>query len=374
MLVLIPLRRKLKMKKFLVFIFAIGLVLAFTVPTYAEFTYSFKGDVRMETYSVTRSKEFTGFSDDDTDTTWSKDNVLSRFSVTAKSDNIKGYIEIRPNVGSFVRHWFGEWDFGVGKLLVGKTWTPATFFTNSQNYYSNGIAAYGNLNADAARVDQIRLTFGDFVLGFLDPSMGARTTLGVPGAINTDITIPNIEATYTFKLDFVKLQAAAGYGTYSIDTGTQTYDVDSYFIGAEALFNFGPMYANIEGHIASNGYQYGLNYGDAIGANRINGNAVYEASSNSIKDNDSTGYLAAIGYKISDMLKVEAGYSHLNCKQDISGANDDDASWYYVMLPITVAPGVTIAPEIGKIDEGKGPTGLNQGDQTYAGATWTIAF
>ena len=45
------------MKKFLVLIFALAMVVAFTVPTYAEFTYSFKGDARMDTYSVDRSKE-----------------------------------------------------------------------------------------------------------------------------------------------------------------------------------------------------------------------------------------------------------------------------------------------------------------------------
>jgi hypothetical protein len=359
------------MKKFIVLIFALAMVVAFSVPTYAEFTYTFKGDARMETYRVSQSEQFTGTGRDDSGTIWAKDNVLSRFSITAKSENIKGYIEIRPNVGSFVRHWFGEWDFGAGKLLVGKTWTPTTFFTNGQNYLSNGIAAYGNLNADAARVDQIRLTFGDLVIGFLDPTMGSRTTLAVPGG-ETDINIPNIEGTYTLKLDPAKLMFAAGYGSYTIDTAAADYDVDSYFVGVAALMNFGPVYFNVEGHIASNGFQYGLNYGDAIGANRIDGNAVF--SGGEIKDTDSYGYLAAIGFKINDMLTVEAGYSYLECEKDVAGLQADDASWMYVMLPITVAPGVTIAPEIGKIDEGKDENGADQGDQTYFGATWKIAF
>jgi hypothetical protein len=82
----------------------------------------------METYRVSQSEQFTGTGRDDTGTIWARDSVLSRFSITAKSENVKGYIEIRPNTGSYVRHWFGEWDFGAGKLLVGKTWTPTTFF------------------------------------------------------------------------------------------------------------------------------------------------------------------------------------------------------------------------------------------------------
>jgi len=362
------------MKKFLVFVFALAMVVAFAVPSYAEFTYTFKGDARMETYSVTQSKEFVGANEDQTDTRWSKDNILSRFSITAKSENIKGYIEIRPNVGSYVRHWFGEWDFGAGKLLVGKTWTPATFFTNGQNFNGNGIAAYGNLNADAARVDQIRLTFGGLVIGFLDPTMGFhRNYLGVPNAFDTETTIPNIEATYTLKLDPVKLEFAGGYGTYTINAPGSDYDVDSYFLGAAASFNLGPVYVNVEGHIAQNGAQYGLNYGDTdAGANRIFGDAQY--FNGEIRDNDSYGYLAAVGFKINDMMTVEAGYSYLECELDVPGYQADDASWMYIMLPITVAPGVTIAPEVGKIDEGDGPTGQKQGDRTYFGALWKIAF
>ena len=356
------------MKKFMVLFFAIAMVVAFTVPSYAEFTYSFKGDARMNTYSVNQSKDYylntTG--DDDRDTTWSKENVLSRFSITAKSENIKGYIELRPHTTSFVRHWFGEWDFGAGKLLVGKTWAPATFFTNNQNFAANLISGYGNLNYLNARIDQIRLTFGDLVIGFVDPSNGAVVPTGLAGA-DLDVTWPTIEATYTLKLDPVKLMFAAGYKTYDVSvTGGNSYSVDSYFVGASAYLNFGPMYANLEGHWVQNADNYGLNY--------LTVDAGAKFVSGEIKDNTGYGYLAAVGYKINDMLSAEAGYSHLEGKDDIGGITADDASMYYVMLPIEVAPGVTISPEIGKVDEGKDRLNADQGDYTYFGATWKIAF
>ena len=312
----------------------------------------------------TEARNITGFNDSNRDTLWAKDNTLSRFSITAKSETIKGYIEIRPNVASYVRHWFGEWDFGAGKLLVGKTWAPATFFTNGQNYQANGIAAYGNLNWAAARVDQIRLTFGDFVLGFVSPATQANP--GVPGFQDIETTIPTVEAVYTLKLDPVKLMFAGGYASYNADSATESYSVDAYFVGASAYFNFGPMYANVEGHISQNGTNYGLNYAPIDGgANFANGE---------VKNNDGLGYLVAVGYKINDMLTVEAGYSYVEGEDDAPGVTADDASWMYVMMPITVAPGVTISPEIGKIDEGKNSANQDEGDTTYFGATWKIAF
>jgi hypothetical protein len=353
------------MKKFMVLIFALAMVVAFSVPTYAEFTYTFKGDARMDTYSVENSKELSATNDSDRDTEWAKDNVLSRFSITAKSENIKGYIEIRPHTTSYVRHWFGEWDFGAGKLLVGKTWAPATFFTNGQNYLSNGIAGYGNLNWAAARVDQIRLTFGDLVIGLCSPP--AETGPTGLAVVDYDRTIPNIEATYTLKLDPVKLLFAAGYGTYSAENAAaQDFDVDSYFLGLGALFNFGPGYANIEGHISQNGSNYGLNYAS------IDGGANFSAGE--VKDNDGLGYLIAIGWKVNDMLKVEAGYSYVEGEDDIAGVVADNASWMYVMVPITLAPGVTLSPELGQIDQKKSAADVDQGDTTYVGATWKIAF
>jgi hypothetical protein len=349
------------MKKFLVFVFAIAMVVAFAVPSYAAFTYTFKGDARMNTYTV--DVDPGGGAQSDRDTTWAKENVLSRFSITAKSENIKGYIELRPHVTSYVRHWFGEYDFGAGKLLVGKTWAPNTFFTNGQNYAANGISGYGNLNWAAARIDQIRLTFGDLVVGFLSPNTGS--TLGIAGG-EVDNTIPTIEATYTLNLDPVKLIFAGGYATYSVDTGAQDYDVTSYVVGLAAFFNFGPAYLNLEGHISQNGTNYGLNYASIDGGANFSGNEV--------KDNDGYGYLGAIGYKINDMLTIEAGYSYVQGEDDLPNVQEDDASWMYVMLPITVAPGVTISPEVGKIDEGESAARVDQGDTTYIGATWKIAF
>ena len=353
------------MKKFVLLILALAMVVAFTVPTYAV-TYSFKGDARMDTYSVDRSKEITGFNDSNRDTLWAKNNSLSRFSVTAKSENIKGFIEIRPNVASYVRHWFGEWDFGAGKLLVGKTWSPSFFATNGQNFLDNGIAAYGKMKWATARIDQIRLTFNDFVLGFVSPA--TQSDPGVPVGTFQDIetVIPTIEATYTLKLDPVKLIFVAGYATYDVNTTTNnTYSVDSYLAGLYAFFNFGPVYLNVEGHISQNGTNYGMLYA-------VDGSAKF--ASGEVKNNDGLGFLAALGYKISDMLTVEAGYAHLECEDDLPGVTADDASWMYINMPITLAPGVTISPELGKIDQGVNSANVDQGDTTYVGATWKIAF
>jgi hypothetical protein len=359
------------MKKLFILFIAVAMVAAFTIPVAAA-DWSFKGDARMNTYSHTVDKNaISGSNFDATDTTWAKSDVLSRFAATAKGDNVVGYIEIRPNVTSFVRHWYGSWTFGSGKLLVGKTWAPLTMFSNAQNDSNNKFGQFGNIEWAAARIDQIRLTFGGLVLGFLSPNGSVAGVTGGSADHDVDTTIPTLEAKYTFKFEPVTLTLMGGYASYdfkTVDTDS-SQSVDSYVVGADVKANFGPGYIKANAHSAVNGKTYGLNYG-SIGT--AAGNAKFEG--NQIIDSESFGYALVGGWKASDMIKLELGYSYLEAEMDEAGSKADDASALYVQAVFTLAPGVTIAPEVGIYDYGDDENGLDEGDDTYFGATWKIAF
>ena len=354
------------MKKLFILFVAVAMVAFFTVPAAAS-DWSFKGDARMDTYTHTVSKEATGTGYDDTDTTWKKNDVLSRLGITAKGENVVGYIELRPNTGSFVRHWYGSWTFGSGKLLVGKTWAPLTMFSNAQNNSSNKFGQFGNIEWAAARIDQIRLTFGGLVLGFLSP--GTASSVVGAAVSDTDTTIPTIEAKYTFKFEPVTLTLMGGFASFDlVDATDQSQSVDSYVVGFDVKANFGAAYIKANAHTAVNGKNYGLNYGS------VSGNALYDGTK--VTDVDSFGYVAVVGFKASDTMKFELGYSALETEVDLSGAKADDSSVMYLQASFTLAPGVYIIPEAGIYDYGDsaGAVQTDQGDATYVGATWKIAF
>ena len=50
--------------------------------------------------------------------------------------------------------------------------------------------------------------------------------------------------------------------------------------------------------------------------------------------------------------------------------NEDEAQAYYLQAAITLAPGVTITPEVGMIDQIES----GQDETLYFGASWAIAF
>jgi hypothetical protein len=364
------------MKKLLV----IFIVLAFAVPASAA-DWSFSGDARMNTYSATFSKEQNTINRDDTDTVWAKSDVLSRFTATVKSGDVMGYIQLRPLVANPFRHWFGEWDFGSGKLLVGKTWAVNTYFTNNQNFSENGYGAFGNVNDVRARVDQIRLSFGALQIGFLTPYTSLSSTSAYAGdavnaATNIDITLPMIEVGYTFKMDTMQFKINGGYSTIDADfalasaTEDSTESIDSYMIAGAWLANFGPAYVNLEAH-------YGQNLGN-LGQNIIIDQYAKVDASNKILDNTGYAYNVTVGFKVNDMFTIEGGYGYIYGEDDLpspatSAQKEDEANAFYVQFPITLADGVFIIPEAGMWDLKKSHD-VDQGDITYFGATRKIAF
>lgn len=367
------------MKKLLVILVAIAMVGAFAIPAYAATEFSFKGDARMETFYVSQDDDLGFNGESDTDLLWQKQNVLSRLGIKAVRDNITGYIEIRPNVGSYVRHWYGEWNFGSGKLLVGKTWTPATVFTNSSNYKDNIMGGFGNMNWAAARIDQIRFTFLDnnLKIGFLDVNDSSTIPDPVGGidfggaTSSSDTTLPTIEASYTLKLKPVKLIFCGGFATYDVrelGAADDSETISSNFFGLAAFANIGPTYVKAEAHIAKNGGNYGLNSGSTFYS------AAWDPVDEDVIDNDGLGYQLIVGWQATEDFILEAGYGFISGEPDVSGADADEASMVYINCPINLAGGVLLTPEIGVIDYKDDVFGNPQGKETFYGAVWKISF
>ena len=115
------------MKKFTILIAALALV-GFSVPAMAQVDWNFYGSARMATYWV--SEDFgdgmnvAGTDDKDQDLQWDLQGN-SRIGATVKAENINARFEFgvtESNVGS--RRLYGVWNFGAGKMKVGKDYTP----------------------------------------------------------------------------------------------------------------------------------------------------------------------------------------------------------------------------------------------------------
>jgi len=371
------------MKKFIVFLAALSMVLGCAV-TAAMADADLYGSIRFRTYWHDEDSDFSGTGYDDEDLEW-RIGYLSRWGVNYQSGNIKGKVELdtRDSDGDEgsaelgdvrVRHIYGEWDFGSGKLLIGQTFNPCTVYSSQLGYYSGGIQKFGGLGLGYFRTSQIRLTFGDLQLAFLSPD--TREKYKGDGFVDVDTTFPRFEARYSLKLDPVAIDFMGGIQSYDIvDVNDHEETIDSYLLGIYARVNFGAAYVKGVVTYAQNGGNYGLWTG--YGTNPVAmQNAIYE--NGDIEDNECWGGSLVAGLKISDTLTVEgsAGFASAE-NNDTDLKNEDDAQVYTLLAKITLAPGVIVQPEL--IYEDRDDKWVNgekyeQGDAVIGGVFWVINF
>lgn len=286
--------------------------------------------------------------------------TTSRIGANVKvSDELTGRFEYGgDNTAVTVRHLYGEWNFGAGTLMVGHSTTPVYVAYSNQAFGDDGMGDTGDIYS--GRQAQVRLKFGEFHIALVDPNATAIA------AGTTEVSIPTIEARYTFNFDNISLRIVGGYNSYEETVATVKYDIDSYVVGVGAQGTFGPF------TLAANVYT-GENAGNIIGVDTRSGAANDGLASivgGAVRDNDVMGYQLVAAYTVNDMFGLEVGYGYVEEDYNNTTALEDEACTYYIQAPITLAPGVTVVPEIGAYDYKEN----GQQDTVYYGAKWQINF
>ena len=389
------------MKKFIVLLAAFAMVFGFTAKAMADA--SLYGSARFVTFWHDQDEEWANQADldDDEDLEWQM-GKLSRFGVNFKQGDITGKFEVDARAGSILtgtnlnyeddsgssyhgnirlRHLWGAWNFGSGELCIGHRHSLYTYYVSSfGNNAGAGMAHFSGSNLRYFRASQIRLTFGNLKIAFLTPDTSYKPLNYISGAeeavLDADTTLPRIEVAYTMKLEPVTLDFMAGYQTFEVTnaaTGTEE-DLDSYVGLVKATVNFGPLY--MKGLL-----RYGQNAGNYGIWTRCEERAAWH--NDDIEDVDAWGFGLGIGYKVSDMITLEAAISGTDAENDdLPGKPEDDMTAYGILCKITPAPGVTIQPEIMLVDDGdtdyayrqQTTGGDDEGEELRIGVFWKIDF
>jgi hypothetical protein len=342
--------------------------------------WNFYGNARMATFYTSRdlgdALNTPGGENEDSDLQWALQGN-SRVGATVKAESISGRFEL--GLGGDGTQWSGDggdasagtrrieatWDFGAGKLLVGKTYGPVNQFLSGQVFAGDaGLLGRGFLYG--GRPGMIQLSFGGFKVALI--SNKTNTISVTTGEVDT--YLPKIEAAFGMSMDAFNFNIMGGYQTYEIsDTVNGDVDVDSYVIGADAGFSFGPGYIKCAA-------SYGENWADARWSAQNDLGAVLVAGSSNT--DDTTVWQAGIvgGFKFTDMVSFEAGFGYINIDPDAPAPADEEASWEaYGQAVIQLAPGVFVIPEVGYIDNGDSPSdGSDAGNTFYLGGKWQINF
>ena len=147
-----------------------------------------------------RSKEVSGTGFDERDLTWDL-QPNSRVGAKVKDGPIGARIEFSPEANKMVRLFYGTWKLGVSTILVGQDYTPVYYPISSQaGRCDAALKGYGVFYAK--RIPQLKLTMKGFQVALVQP----RATNVVPGAGDTDTSLPKVEASYSFIVMRISLQ------------------------------------------------------------------------------------------------------------------------------------------------------------------------
>ena len=396
------------MRKTFVFIAIVMLVAGYSVSAIAA-EWSFYGRTEVNHFWESVSKEATrdGLHDDDDFSSFSSLRLGGR----VKAGNLGGRFEMgtRLNGEAYMKFLYGTWDFGVGQLMLGAYYTPVNFIISNQivwaeadaflsnpsrsrlwYWYKNwledtyvgrrgllrqmwgdaNLLPYGGIHAGLN--DMVRFSFGGFKIAFITPQEMAEVS---PSALDTDVTIPKIEAEYLLRHGPLKLKLMAGYNTYDEKFETASGEVkeltvNSYIVGLGVQFFFGPVWVGGDVYTGQNLGNYGV-WQEGFSF------AGFDTEKEDIIDNTSVGYMVVVNYQATENLTLEAGYGWNKHKLDMSVKNEDETESYYIQARIALAKTVWIVPEIGKIDYKDhvfNGESTDEGDITYFGLKWEMRF
>jgi len=363
-------------KKLFVILSAIMFAVVFALPAGAT-DWDFYGSVRMQTFSEYQDESNPdndnlvndsqlGF--DDRDSRWDL-NTVSRIGATVHSGDIGGRFEYGHSSSDVtLRRLYGTWNFGPGELTVGKEYTPIHFVTNQVYDNDYGLRGFGGF---FTYNPMIQVKVDGFKLALIKPGVGDA---GVTDFRDYDTTYPKVEASYTLAMDTFSVKAFGGWSTFEVVNAVdKEYDVTCYIYGVAGVVNVGPVTLKAMIWEGQNVGLYGLTT-----KQEVDFTPDYDAGTDDIRDNNGYGGVASIAVKINDVIGVEAGYGYVTGEDDPVGKNDNNEAWAaYLQVPITLAQGVMVVPEIGHYDyETNGTVGndADQGHESYFGAKWQINF
>jgi hypothetical protein len=372
------------MKKLIIMLAALAMVAAFTASAMADV--SLYGSARFNTYSVDTDKEFSGSAFDTRDTQWKMGN-LSRFGAIFKGDTVGGRFEMDARLGGAgvsapdtntdgasglgnmrLRLLYGTWNFGSGQLLLGQNYPLYNFAISKVAFTTGGLQQWGGVAYANPRVSQIRFTFGDFKVAFITPKTSADGA--APYDYTVETKMPKVEVEYDLKLDPAAFQLVGGWQSYdALAINEDSKSVTSWVIAGAGKVHFGPAYINLALSYRVNGTNYGVWTAVDEQATYVNGD---------FQDTSTFGAVGALGYKVNDMITLEASAGYLSADYDNQGSREDTARSYALLAQIHLAPGVLIQPEFVVLDKDKlkNSAGVeqDQGKQTAIGIWWKIDF
>lgn len=300
-----------------------------------------------------------------------------------------------------VRLLFGEWDFGGGKVRIGKTPSPYVYRTQQVWDSDGGMNGYGSLWD--GRYAQIKLTLDNgLYFTAMQPRKGAASnntdnintaaalaqfsdtgnTYSLVAYNNYNTVMPKMVIGYEGKVSKLAYGGGVAYNFYNVEsfnasaTKTANYDIHSYLIYFHGKLDLAPV------ELSYNVFG-GRNTGDLMST----ANTAYVVSGAAGNGHNTAGYFnmanaanastfggwGQIGYTVDKKWKVYAGASYV-VDDHKNSIHADERFASFINAQYQVTKNFKIVPEFDFINDMQNSAGAKEPRQFIVGAKWEMVF
>jgi hypothetical protein len=294
----------------------------------------------------------------------------SRFGANFAGEAYTGKIEVSmARTGVNLRQVWGEYDFGMLKLLIGQYYTG---FFDLPNQATSIVSACENLMIGYgltydSRNPMIKLSMdnGAYLI-FMEPKLVDPAGVG-----GVDALLPKINLGMRFKFDNLMLHPTFGINMSNYNKDFNAAEMDesvlAYAAALTAKYCMGDLTILAQGSLGQNVADYGILSG-ATG-----GNASWDpVESEVINATTTAGYLQ-VSYQMGEKTCLTAGSGFSGTDRD-DYTDPDTAMTAYLNAKIKLHPKMFIMPEVGMIDEMEDKMGNVEGSRMYFGLNLQADF
>lgn len=283
----------------------------------------------------------------------------------------------------YLRAIYGKYQMGPVTMLVGKYYTPATFLL-----YSGMTADIGDMGDTgmvtsgipyAGRRAQVRFSVAGLDVAVIEHIVSSSANVTpIAGYTDADFSIPKIELAYQWNAPIIGLRPILGYQSYSVEDNAndEAETITSMLYGLGINLRLGRVKINLTGAMSTNPNQYGIKNG----VSALAGLGSARVVDGDIEDGKLLQSSFVINYNINEILTIEGGYGYIKAEQKVAVDTDQEleSNLWYLNVPIKVAPGLEITPEIGTVTRGDvkqdGDTVTECGAMSWASVRFAVSF
>ena len=320
-------------------------IAALATPVFAADDYKFSvyGSARMTTFYDDYDQA------DDQDLTFDLQGN-SRFGMKASKGAVSGQYEVGTS-GS-VRVLKGVYAFDGGKLTIGQTYTPYTFFSEQVHGADNDFIGYGATYEGRRPLIAVEFDNGFGIWAIKNEGMDSSATANA-----TDADLPKLALSYKGKAGNFAYGANAAYQTYTADPDGADVDADSYLLTFNGVVDLNPAAISFNLAYGQNAAEFGIGQEAMVGD----------------EDTDFMAGFVQLAFKADDSNTIRLGVGYAEEDSDAFAQTEKRMS-YFIHDQYTIAPGFFVVPEISFYDGMDDADGSDGEESMHIGAKWQINF